>query len=102
MSNQLTVEEIADHNNFNPDYLTRMFKRVLGITTRQYLNRIKIETASSLLIRTGMPIKEVAANSFFNDTRTFLRCFKAMTGLTPTEYRQSNCEIHHNNPHIDP
>lgn len=102
MSSQLTVEEIADHNNFNPDYLTRMFKRVLGVTTRQYLNRIKIETASSLLIRTGMPIKEVAANSFFSDTRTFLRRFKAMTGLTPTEYRQSNREIHHNNPHIDP
>lgn len=98
----LTVEEIALQNSLSPDYLTRLFKKVLGMTTLQYINRVKVETAKSLLIRTNLPIKEVAANSFFSDTRTFMRRFKALTGLTPSEYRHSNGSVHHNNPHIDP
>lgn len=102
ISANLTVEEIALQNSLSPDYLTRLFKRVLGMTTLQYINRVKVETAKSLLIRTNLSIKEVAANSFFSDTRTFMRRFKALTGLTPSEYRHSNGSVHHNNPHIDP
>lgn len=102
MSSSLTVEEVAVKNNFSPDYLTRLFKSVLGMTTLQYINRVKIETACSLLIRSNLTLRKVAAYSFFNDTRTFLRRFKADTGLTPTEYRNSNQSVHHNNPHIDP
>lgn len=102
MSATLTVEDIATQNGFSPDYLTRLFKKVLGMTTLQYVNRIKIETAKSILIRTNLPIKEIAANSFFSDTRTFMRRFKALTGLTPSEYRHSDGFVHHNNPHIDP
>ncbi|WP_035178455.1 AraC family transcriptional regulator [Lentilactobacillus farraginis] len=102
MSSTLTVEEIAENVNLNADYLTRLFKRCTGMTTLQYLNHIKIEVATLLLIRTEMPVKQVAFNSYFNDPKVFMRRFKSSTGLSPSEYRKSYNLIHLNNPHVDP
>ncbi len=102
ISATLTVSEIADNVHLNADYLTRIFKKYTGSTTLQYLNHLKIEVASLLLIRTEMPIKQVASESYFNDSKVFTRKFKHETGLSPTEYRTSYNIIHHNNPHVDP
>ncbi|WP_243674241.1 AraC family transcriptional regulator [Lentilactobacillus kisonensis] len=102
MSSTLTVAEIADRVHLNPDYLTRLFKRCTGMTTLQYLNHVKIEVATLLLVRTEMPIKQVADNSYFNDPKVFMRRFKSSMGLSPSEYRKSYNLIHLNNPHVDP
>ncbi|GHP14235.1 transcriptional regulator [Lentilactobacillus fungorum] len=102
MSSTLTVAEIADRVHLNPDYLTRLFKRCTGMTTLQYLNHVKIEVATLLLVRTEMPIKQVADNSYFNDPKVFMRRFKSEMGLSPREYRKSYNLIHLNNPHVDP
>lgn len=102
MSSTLTVAEIANRVHLNPDYLTRLFKQCTGMTTLQYLNHVKIEVATLLLIRTEIPIKQVADSSYFNDPKVFMRRFKSSTGLSPTEYRKSYNLIHLNNPHVDP
>ncbi len=102
MSSTLTVEEIAENVHLNPDYLTRLFKQCTGMTTLQYLNHVKIEVATLLLIRTEMPVKQVAFNAYFNDPKVFMRRFKSTIGLSPGEYRKSYNLIHLNNPHVDP
>lgn len=102
MSSTLTVAEIADNMHLNVDYLTRLFKKCTGMTTLQYLNHIKIEVATLLLIRTEMSVKQIAAASYFNDSKVFMRRFKKSTGLSPSEYRKSYNLIHLNNPHVDP
>lgn len=102
ISATLTVAEISDHVHLNPDYLTRLFKKYTGMTTLQYLNHLKIEVASLLLICTEMSIKQIAAAAYFTDPKIFTHKFKATTGLSPTDYRQSYRLVHQNNPHIDP
>jgi AraC-like DNA-binding protein len=102
ITSTLTVAEIADSVHLNPDYLTRLFKKYTGMTTLQYLNHLKLEVASLLLVRTEMPIKQIAGESYFNDSKIFTRKFKSETGLSPTEYRNCYNMIHHNNPHVDP
>lgn len=102
ISTTLTVAEIADSVHLNPDYLTRLFKKYTGMTTLQYLNHLKIEVASLLLVRTEMPIKQITSESYFGDPKIFTRKFKSETGLSPSAYRNSYNMIHHNNPHVDP
>ncbi|WP_283678347.1 AraC family transcriptional regulator [Lentilactobacillus sp. Marseille-Q4993] len=102
ISCQLTVQQIADRVHLNPDYLTRLFKKYTGMTTLQYINHLKIEVASLLLVRTELPIKQIADYAYFSDDKTFMRRFKHETGLTPSEYRNSYNRIHLNNPHVDP
>lgn len=102
MSSDLTVEVIAEQVHLNVDYLTRLFKKYEGITTLQYLNHLKIEVATLLLIRTELSINEIAQSSYFNDPKNFMRHFKREMGLSPTQYRNTYNIIHLNNPHIDP
>lgn len=102
ISEDLTVEQVARAFQMNADYLTRLFKRYERRTTLQYMNELKIKTAQSLLVRTNLPIKQIAAHSYFGDEKNFMRRFKAMTGLSPTKYRNACTHTHLNNPIIDP
>lgn len=102
MSSDLSVAAIAESAHLNVDYLTRLFKQNMGMTTLQYVNHLKIEVAEVLLVHTEMAIKEVAEAAYFNDPKVFMRHFKATTGLSPSEYRLANSRIHLNNPNVDP
>ncbi|MDH5106350.1 AraC family transcriptional regulator [Lentilactobacillus diolivorans] len=101
MSNNLTVREISARVDLNPDYLTRLFKGQTGMTLHQYLNHLKIEVATLLLVRTDMPINQIATNAYFNDPRVFMRHFKKSTGVTPSEYRKSYDTLPEDSPNVD-
>ncbi|MFV4966210.1 helix-turn-helix domain-containing protein [Oenococcus oeni] len=102
ISSTLTVPGIAKQLELNPDYLTRIFKKCTGMTMLQYLNHLKIEVATTLLVRTEMSVKQISSRAYFNDSKVFIRKFHQELGLSPTEYRKSYHLIHLNNPHIDP
>lgn len=102
ITESLTVEQVARTFQLNPDYLTRLFKRCDHCTTLQYINQLKIETAEMLLLRTNLPIKQIAAHSYFGDEKNFMRRFKSQLGLTPSEFRNAYSHTHLNNPRIDP
>ncbi|KRM43847.1 AraC family transcriptional regulator [Lentilactobacillus parafarraginis] len=102
MANTLNVEEVANCVNLNRDYLTRIFKRQTGMTVLQYINKQRIDVATTLLVRTEMSIKEIAYSSYFTNPKMFMRRFKRETGLSPSEYRSLYSNIHLNNTHVDP
>lgn len=102
MSESLTVEDIAEHIHLNRNYLTRLFKKYLGITTKQYIIKLKLEVASLLLLRTDLPIKNIAYESFFSNPRVFMRRFKIEKGMTPSKYRKQYRNINQNNADISP
>lgn len=97
-----TVAEMADYIQLNPQYLSRLFKRVTGTSPKHYLLQLKMQVAQALLIRTSLSIKEVANNSYFKNEKLFLRQFKQETGLTPSNYRAQFSSIYHNNQITSP
>ncbi|MBB1079919.1 helix-turn-helix transcriptional regulator [Limosilactobacillus sp. STM2_1] len=97
-----TVADMAKYLQINPQYLSRLFKKVVGISPKKYLLKLKLETAQALLIRTNLSVKEVANNSYFTNEKLFLRQFKQSTGLTPSQYRTQFNDIYHNNQTISP
>ncbi len=102
MSSDLTVESVAESVHLNRNYLTRLFKKHLGVTTNQYITNLKLEAASLLLLRTDMPIKAVATEAFFSNPHIFMRRFKAVKGLSPSKYRQKFQNINKNTADISP
>lgn len=102
ISSELTVSDVALEMNLSIDYLTKLFKKCTGMTTLQYIHQLKIQVASLLLVRSDLPIKQVASLSYFNDEKVFMKSFKSATGLTPTKYRNRFKPVHMNNPMIDP
>jgi len=50
---------------------------------------MRIEKAKKLLGKADTTISEVSSDSGFNDTSSFIKQFKKVTGMTPTGYRKS-------------
>ena len=87
----VTVEEIAEHFGYNTKYLSHMFREISGIPLKQYLLRCKVDEANYLLSETNLPVNLLAEAVGFRDSNNFMKCYKKMTGLTPTQYRNAFC-----------
>lgn len=102
MSATLSVESVAEGVHLNRNYLTRLFKKYLGVTTSQYITKLKLEVASLLLLRTDMPVKAIANEAFFSNCRVFMRRFKAVKGISPTQHRRYQSVHSNSRPYRQP
>ncbi len=71
----------------SPDHLGRMFKQHTGEKISDYLNKIRVEKASSLLLETDDKIIAVAYDAGFESLRTFNKVFLTIMGVSPSNYR---------------
>jgi transcriptional regulator GlxA family with amidase domain len=67
--------------------LMRRFKKAIGDTPIEYLQRIRIENAKRFLETTNKTFSEITWEVGYNDISSFQRLFKHHTRLTPKEYR---------------
>ena len=81
------LEKLADEYHVSLSYLSRIFKEHYGITFQQYLANTRIGHAKNLLITTNMTINDISEAAGFNSRNTFIRMFKKLEGVTPTEFR---------------
>ena len=79
--------QIADEVHVSEDYLTRIFKKELGLSPWDYLNRYRVWLACTLLKNTGMSVNEVAEATGFQDQAYFCRVFKKIRGYRPSRLR---------------
>lgn len=79
--------QIAGSVNISEDYLTRIFRKEMGISPWDYLNRYRIQIASSLLLETGTSISEIAFLTGFQDQAYFCRVFRKVKGFPPGNIR---------------
>lgn len=83
----LSLEDICEYINFNPSYISRLFKKEMGITISEYILKEKIEEAKRLLLSDGYSILEISVLLHFNDQSYFTKIFKRFTGMTPKKFR---------------
>lgn len=92
----LTVSTLARHFNYHPDYLSRLFKREVGMGPQAYIHTTKLFKAKELLLKTDAPIKEIADTLGFQDAKHFMKLFKSYENITPSEYRGTYYKLHYN------
>ncbi|MFW8053799.1 AraC family transcriptional regulator [Vagococcus fluvialis] len=85
---ELLIEEVANHFNYNPSYFSRFYKKFMGITFTDYLNSIRLELAYKELRDTDLTILEISLSSGFSNVRTFYNVFHKNYGISPQKYRQ--------------
>jgi two-component system response regulator YesN len=87
-SEDISLDKMAEQVNISPYYFSKLFKQETGTGFNNYLTKIRIEKAKSLLENTDMPIKEICAEIGYQDPNYLSRLFKRWTGLSPTELRE--------------
>jgi AraC-like DNA-binding protein/ligand-binding sensor protein len=83
----LSLAAVARAVNTSTFYFCKMFKKATGLTFTEYLGRVRVEKAKSLLLSPHARVSEVAFEVGFQSLSQFNRVFKRIAGLSPTEYR---------------
>ncbi len=82
-----TLAEIGAHVGLSPSHLQRVFKRVLGLSPRQYADALRIERVKTDL-RAGTPIASALYGAGFGSTSRLYERAYAELGMTPGRYRK--------------
>ncbi|WP_205182159.1 response regulator transcription factor [Neobacillus cucumis] len=84
----LTLTGVAQYFHFNPSYLSSYFASHHGEGFIEYLNRIRIEEATKLLIQGTARISEISGMVGYSDHSYFCKVFKKIKGLSPSQFRR--------------
>lgn len=87
-SEPIKIQDVADVLHIHPNYLCSVFKAAYGQTPREYLKALRMERASTLLLRTEQPVSTIAASVGFSSPFQFSAMFKKYFGLSPAAYRK--------------
>lgn len=79
----------ADKLCLTPKYLSKLIKNATGRSAPEWIDSYVILEAKNLLKYSGTTIKEIVYKLNFPNQSVFYKFFKARTGMTPTEYRNS-------------
>ncbi|MFT3738387.1 MAG: helix-turn-helix transcriptional regulator [Breznakibacter sp.] len=83
------VQEYADALNVSPNYLNEVIKSAMGISAKDYIqNRLVLE-AKRMVVFTDKSSKEIGFDLGFDDPSHFSKFFKANTGLSLTQFKES-------------
>ena len=89
-----SLERIAREVNLSPNYLHTAFKEAFGETPYAYVTGKRIEKAKRLIAAGRESMLDIALETGFCSQSHFGKVFKAHTGMTPREYRDSIVDIY--------
>lgn len=90
--NPISLSEVADFVSLNPDYLSRLFKKEVGINFKDYIQKIKVDLAINYLKNTNLKISEIAFKLDYCNIENFSKIFKKYQNVTPAKFKK-NLEI---------
>lgn len=97
LSGNLSLDILADISGFSKFHFCRIFRGITKETLLSYINRTRLEKATSfLLYNPSISITEIAMQLGFSDSAVFARAFKKYYGISASEARKKyskNCKV---------
>lgn len=91
-SRNITLADVARAINYNPNYASYLFVAYTGENFKKYLDSFRVNKAIELIRQTGDTFADISAKCGFSSIRTFNNVFLRVTGMTPSQLRQSDNE----------
>lgn len=82
-------DKLSQALNYEYNYLSNNFTRIMGITIGQYIIAQKIEMAKEYLLYDELNLSEIARMLHYSSVGHLSRQFKEVTGLTPSSFKQT-------------
>ena len=87
---KISLSDIEERYSISASYFCKLFKNVSGLSFINYLNQIRVEKATQLLVSTDKKISAVAKECGFSDYPYFCKTYRKFTGYSPNEIRRNN------------
>lgn len=88
ISKNITVKDIASHVNLDACYFSKIFKLHTHVTPHAYLNNCRVDYAKRLMVMSpNSTIESISVQCGFENTTSFYRIFKRVTGYSPSTFR---------------
>lgn len=84
----ISVDDVAKFVGVSSSYLSRLFKKEVGVSVSDYVRQKKIETATNLLKFSPYSMVDIANRLSFSSQSHFIQTFKKIIGMTPFKYRE--------------
>jgi len=84
----IRLEDIASLVHMAPASTSRFFKASTGLGIFEYLNKIKIDYACKLLLKTDLNVVDISYDCGFNNLSHFNKQFRKFVGKSPSEFRK--------------
>ncbi len=88
LSEEITLEAVANEVELAPNYLCAVFKKNTGMTLVQYILAERMDLAKRLIVTRGDELYKIAEKCGFPDYNHFSHTFKRLTGITPIAYKK--------------
>jgi two-component system, response regulator YesN len=83
----ISLESCAEALSFHPAYLSRVFKKEMGINFIEYLTEYRMSIAKQYLQDSSLKISDIAEKVNYSNQTAFTRSFRKVVGMTPGQYR---------------
>ncbi len=87
------IADLAERSGYTEYYFSHKFKKETGTSVTDYIRKVKIDHAKTLLGGTHMSIQEISDELGFASRSYFSSSFQKETGISPSEYRRQNLKL---------
>ena len=85
----ISLKQVVQHVHVSRFYFCKLFKKATGMTLTEYVARVRVEKAKTLLVDPSLRVSEIVFAAGFGSIPRFNSVFKHFVGMPPTEYRSS-------------
>ena len=93
ITNDITIRDIAQACACSESTVSHLFKLYMNKSKKKYILETRIKKAKKILLKSDLPITDIALLCGFTNTNYFSTAFKKYVGINPTEYRKERIDI---------
>ncbi len=93
LEEDLSLALLSQKVSLSPNYLCVLFRRIEGISVRQFIENARIDRAAYLLVTENSLTSEIAERVGYHHSSYFCKMFRKHYGTTPRRYRKMHTEL---------
>ena len=86
----VSLNILSDKYGYNAKYISRFFKKLTGVSFKEYIFKKKLASFCSTLLNTDMPIQEILVQENISSESYFFNRFRQFYKMSPSEYRKQH------------
>jgi AraC-like DNA-binding protein len=95
----LTLTKLAKVAGYSPFHLERVFKEAVGLSIFEYIRKIRLTAAATVLRDKDVKVLDTALDFLFDSHEGFTRAFTREFGLTPSKYKKNPVPVGYFTPY---